>query len=291
MHYTTRFSPETIRTAMVADFRGGTTVTQISRKYVVSRRTVYRWLRRLGVEARTSRPKRQPRKSSPTLEERVRLMRQETRKGPLRLSWELRIPASTVYKILVRLGINKLAPLAEIPPAGRRYEYAEPGDLLHVDVKKLHRIGLNKRQAGPGECLHVMLDDNSRPTYTEVHPDESSATAAAFLERGVAWFASLGVTCKRVLTDNHPTYRSLLWRHTCQLLGLRAMRTRSRRPQTNGKCERWNRTLMEELLRGASFASPQARAVAIENYVRYYNSRRPHTALAGKTPLQRLLKV
>jgi transposase InsO family protein len=291
MHYTTRFSPKTTRAAIVAEFRNGRSVLEISRKYCVSRRTVYRWLDRQGAEARSSRPKRQPRKSLPSLEERVRTLRIETRKGPLRLALQLGIPRSTVYKILVRLGINKLAPAAEIAPAGRRYEYAEPGDLLHVDVKKLQRHGLRKRKTGRGECLHVMLDDHSRVTYTEVHPDETSATASEFLERGVTWFASLGVISKRVLTDNHPTYRSGLWRHTCQLLGMRAMRTRPRRPQTNGKCERWNRTLMEEELRAGSYPSPQARAIAIENYVRHYNSRRPHTALAGKTPFERLLKM
>lgn len=291
MHYTTRFSPQTMRSSMVADFRSGKSVSDISRTYYVSRRTVYRWLDRQGVEARSSRPLRQPRKSVPTLEERVLSLRNERRYGPTRLASELGIPRSTVYKILVRLGVNKLAPKAEIPPAGRRYEYDQPGDMLHVDVKKLHRLGLRKRRAGQGECLHVMLDDHSRVVYSEVHPDETSATATAFLERGVSWFASLGVISKRVLTDNHPTYRSLLWRNVCQLLGLRAMRTRSRRPQTNGKCERWNRTLMEEELRNNDYPSAQARAVAIENYVRRYNSRRPHTALAGKTPFHRLLKV
>jgi transposase InsO family protein len=280
-----------MRAAMVADFQSGLSVSAISRKYLMSRRSVYRWLDRQGVEARSSRPIRQPRKSSPTLEERVRTLRTETGLGPLRLALQLGIPRSTVYKILVRLGINKLAPPAEIPPAGRRYEHAQPGDLLHVDVKKLHRLGLHQRQAGQGECLHVMLDDHSRVTYTEVHPDESALTAIAFVERGVIWFASLGVTAKRVLTDNHPTYRSQLWRNTCQLLGMRALRTRVRRPQTNGKCERWNRTLMEEELRSGVYSSPQARAIAIEKYVRYYNSRRPHTALAGKTPLERLLKM
>jgi transposase InsO family protein len=201
------------------------------------------------------------------------------------------MPHSIVHKILVRLQINKLAPPEELPPPGPRYEHAHPGGLLHVDVKKLHRIGLHKRPAGPGECLHVVLDDHSRAVYQEVHPDESALTAAAVLERSVAWFASLGVTCQRVLTDNHPTYRSLIWRHTCQLLQMRAMRTRPRRPQTNGKVERWNRTLLNEALRRRTFVSTQAREIAIDNFVNAYNAHRPHTALDGKAPLQRLFKV
>jgi transposase InsO family protein len=201
------------------------------------------------------------------------------------------MPHATVYRILVRLGINKLALTGELPTPGVRYEHAHPGGLLHVDVKKLHRIGLQQRPAGPGECLHVVLDDHSRTVYQEKHPDESALTAAAVLERSVAWFASLGVSCQRVLTDNHPTYRSLIWHHTCQLLQIRALHTRPYRPQTNGKVERWNRTLLNEALRGRRFGSTQARAVAIDNFVNAYNAHRPHTALDGKTPLQRLLKV
>lgn len=289
MHYSTRFAPETTRAAIVTAYRQGVSARIVAARFRVSLPTVYRWAKRESCSSRSSRPARQPRKSSPELELHVRQVREQTRRGPAYLALALGMPASTVYKILVRLGINTLAPQTELPPSGPRYEYAKPGGMLHVDVKKLHRLGLVGRLRGPGECLHVMLDDHSRAVYTETQADESAPTASAFIEHGVAWFASLGVRCERVLTDNHPTYRSLRWRDTCQLLGLRALHTRPRRPQTNGKCERWNRTLMDEAIRGRVFASQQARACAIENWVNDYNAHRPHTAISGKAPLQQLL--
>jgi len=249
-----------------------------------------RWLKRPTVETASSRPKRQPRKSSPELEEQIRQLRETYRMGPWQIAQRLGMPASTVYKILVRLGINKLAPVEQLPPAGPRYEYDKPGGLVHMDVKKLHRLGLRHRPRGTGECLHVLLDDCSRDVYTERHPDETASTIAAFFERGVERFASLGVTIERVLTDNHPSNRSHLLRRTCQLLGTRQLFTRPRRPQTNGKVERWNRTLMEALFRGQIYPSLEARDAAVDNFTNYYNTHRPHSALGGKTPLQRLVE-
>ncbi len=291
MHCTTHFSPEKVRAAIVAAVRSGQSQTAVARSFGVSRRMVGRWIKRSTVETASSRPKHQPRKSSPELEERVRQLREVSRMGPWQLAQRLGIPASTIYKILVRHGINKLAPVEQLPPAGPRYQYADPGGLVHMDVKKLHRLGLRRRPRGGGECLHVMLDDCSRTVYTERHPDESACTIAAFFERGVERFASLGVTVERVLTDNHPSNRSLLLRRTTQLLGVRQIFTRPRRPQTNGKCERWNRTLMEALFRGQIYASLEARGATVDNFTNYYNAHRPHTALAGKTPLRRLVEA
>jgi transposase InsO family protein len=261
----------------------------VARSFGVSRQMVDRWVKRPTVQSRSSRPKRQPRKSTPELEERVRQLREMARMGPWQLSQRLGVPASTVYKILVRLGINKLPPVEPLPAPGPRYEYAEPGGLVHMDVKKLHRLGLGRR--GPGECVHVLMDDCSRFVYTERHPDEQAETIAAFFERGVMRLASLGVAVERVLTDNHPSNRSTIMRTTCTLLGIRRMFTRPRRPQTNGKCERWNRTLMEALFRGQRYASQEARGVAVDNFTDFYNAHRKHRAIGGNTPLQRLVEA
>jgi transposase InsO family protein len=289
MHFTTYFGPEKLRAQIVAAVRSGQRQWVVARSLGVSRQMVARWVKRPTIQTASSRPKRQPRKSSPEVEERVRQLRTMTRMGPWQLAQRLGMPASTVYKILVRLGINKLPPVEPLPPAGPRYEYAKPGGLVHMDVKKLHRLGL--RQRGPGECVHVLMDDCSRFVYTERHPDEQGETIAAFFERGVMRFASLGVTVERLLTDNHPSNRSTILHTTCKMLAIRRMFTRPRRPQTNGKCERWNRTLLEALFRGERYDSQEARGVAVDNFTDYYNAHRPHTAIGGNTPLQRLVEA
>jgi transposase InsO family protein len=291
MHFTTYFGAEKRRADIVAAARSGQRRAETAREYGVSRQMIARWLKRLTVQTASSRPRRQPRKSSPELEEQVRQLRETDRMGPWQIGQRLGIPASTAYKILVRLGINKLPPLEPLPPPGPRYEYAKPGGLVHMDVKKLHRLGLEHPSRGSGECEHVMLDDCSRFVFTERHPDETALTITAFFERGVARFASLGVTIERLLSDNHQSNRSVLLRNTCQLLGIRQMFTRPRRPQTNGKCERWNRTMMEAVFRGQRYRSQEARGVAVDKFTDYYNAHRQHTALGGKTPLQRLVEA
>jgi transposase InsO family protein len=267
-------------------------VKAISEKFKVDPTTVYRWLRRPTLESRSAVPHHQPRKVAPEVEEKVRLLREQTARGPWYIGILLGMPTSTVYKILCRLGMNRLVqPPAPLPV--RRYEYRRPGELVHVDVKKLGTKGLvrlprtMRRQLG-FQCLHVMSDDCSRFVFTAIYPDETAGSAAEFLERGIAHFAALGVTVERVLTDNGSAYKSERWVNTCDLLGIRALRTRPYRPQTNGKCERWHRTLMQEALAACAFPSLEARAVVIENFVNHYNTARPHKALNGKTPLAKL---
>jgi len=223
MHHTTYFAPETIRTHLVEGYHQGQTISGLSREHRVSRNTVYRWLKRTGVQARSSRPHRQPRLSSREIHERVRQAREATGKGPNYLAAQLGMPASTVYKILKRLGINRLAPREALPPV-QRYEWPQPGDLVHIDVKKLGSKGLqhmprSRRRRLSHECLHVMLDDYTRIVFAEIYADETAATATLFLERGLAWFGSIGVRVQRVLTDNAASYTSALWRDTCQLVG------------------------------------------------------------------------
>ena len=290
MYYSTRFKAETTRAALIADYKGGVRLCDLRIKYRLAKSTIYRWVNRTSVATRSSRPHRQPRRLDPQIEQRIIAARQAAHVGPDRLSNQLGIPASTIYKVLKRHGINRLFPKTKLP--ARRYEHPVPGDLVHADVKKLGSIGLSglhRWRRGPGECLHLMIDDHSRALYVEVHPNETAATTCAVLERGVEWFASLGVQVRRVLSDRGRNYISGHWRDTAQLLGIRAMYCRVRRPQTNGKCERVIRTIVDEALRNRDLGNEQARAHAIEKYVAYYNSRRQHTALGGLVPFQRLL--
>jgi transposase InsO family protein len=295
MHYTTRFKPERVRAQWLAELRNGATVSELSKVHRVARTTIYRWLRRAITESRSSRPHRSPRKLDAATEARIIAVRKETRRGPWAIGQRLKLPASTVYKVLKRAGIARLTMLdPKTPP--QRYEWSAPGELVHVDIKHLglHGIAGPRRRFTRAEArqyLHVMLDDHSRVVFARIYPDEGVESATEFLERGVEWFASLGIRVQRVLTDNGSAYRSARFHDVCELLDLHHRRTRPYRPQTNGKCERWNRTLEHEALPHRFLPSLEAREVVIDNFVHSYNSDRPHTALKGKTPFQRLFKM
>ena len=293
MHYNIRFSPEATRTALKAGQAAGMTVTKLHREYHVSRSTVYRWLGRNQVSSRSSRPYHQPRRLPLSVEERILAARADRKVGPDTLSLELRIPASTIYKVLRRHGVNRLVPKENLAPI--RYEAPHPGALLHLDVKKLASHGLSadprQRLRWHGkDCLHVAIDDHPRVAYWEVLPDEQAETCAGFLERASAWYASIGVTIERVLTDRHPTYNADRWQLTCRLLAIRHLRTRPRRPQTNGKCERLIRTIADSVLRHRIYTSREARTAALANFLPEYNVRRPHLGIGGRSPFQRLVE-
>lgn len=293
MHYSTRFAPESFRASFVNDRKGGLKLREIQQKYRVSKSTIYRWLKRESTETRRSTPRFQPRRLAADVEQRIIEARTQTRRGPNRLSYLLGISASTIYKVLKRYGINRLYPKSKLPAV--RYEVSTPGALVHVDVKKLGTLGLyddpRKRRHGPGhECLHVAVDDCSRTAYAEIHGNETAAAATAFLERMIAWFASIGVTVEHVMTDHGVAYMSSYWRDDCQLLGIRHVLIPVRHPQTNGKVERLIRTISDEALKGRAYGTPQARAHALENYLADYNTKRQHTAIDGLTPFQRLVQ-
>jgi transposase InsO family protein len=225
------------------------------------------------------------------------------------------LAASTVHAILVRCRISRLAHLdrATGQPI-RRYEHAHPGQLVHIDIKKLgnipagggHRflgraVGGHNSQAdrSSGQLdrhhhplighgfIHAAVDDHSRLAYAEIHPDETSQTAAGFLARAHAWFHARGVTLQRVLTDNGGCYRSHLWAQTCQQLGITAKRTRPYRPQTNGKVERFHRTVLDGWAYRRLYASEPARRAAFGPWLHWYNHHRPHSALGGRPPITR----
>jgi transposase InsO family protein len=236
---------------------------------------------------------------------RVVMLRVRRRWGPHRISWVTGIPRSTVYKVLCRAGLNRLDRIDRTTRAPiRRYERARPGELLHLDVKKLGRVppgggwrvrGRNRhtkaaKNRGAGyDFLHVAIDDHSRVAYVEAHPDERGTTAAGFLERATDWFGNHGVTIDGVLTDNALYYRrSQAFQQTLADHQIRHLRTRPFRPQTNGKAERFNRILLEEWAYHRPYHTNQDRLDQLTRWLDTYNRRRPHGGLGGQPPATRL---
>jgi transposase InsO family protein len=211
---------------------------------------------------------------------------------------------STVSGILTRIGMGRLGRLG-LEPA-QRYERARPGELVHIDVKKLGRIarpghavlggqparaakGYHRTRYDQGwEFVHVAIDDATRLVYVEVLDDERAATAIGFLHRAVKHFASYGITVQRLLTDNGNAYRSTVHAIACRTLGIRHLRTRPYRPQTNGKAERFIRTMLGGWAYGAIYRNSAERRAALAGWIDFYNRRRPHSALSHKTPIARL---
>ncbi len=273
----------------------------------VSRQTATKWVQRHraqgpeGLEDRSSRPRTSPRASPAELVAAVLAERHATRYGPHRLAYRLGVPRSTIGDILRREGRSRLADLDGPTGAVMRYVRDHPGELLHVDVKKLGRIpdggghrflgrdGTPRSRAGY-DYIHSAIDDHSRVAYSEVHPDERGVTCAGFLERAVAWFASRGVTIERVMTDNARNYTdSRAFQVVLLHHGARHKRIRAYRPQTNGKAERFNGTLIREWAYVRLYATNAQRVAALQDFIDDYNHRRPHTALGGLTPMAALV--
>jgi transposase InsO family protein len=271
----------------------------------ISVRTTYKWLRRhrLGgrpaLEDASSRPRRQPRRTAPAVTAAIVAARYE-RRTAWTIAVQLQVPRSTVAAILARVGLNRLARLT--PPAPVvRYEWAHPGDLVHLDVKPLariagvgHRIHGDRRARVQGigwEYAHVAVDDHSRVAYVEVLSDQTGATTAAFLRRTIAWFARRGVRILRVLTDNGSNYRSHRFQAVAAGQAIRLKRSRPYRPQTNGKAERFIQTLIREWAYVRSYATSARRTRALQPWVRAYNVARPHAALGYQPPCSRLPRV
>jgi transposase InsO family protein len=213
---------------------------------------------------------------------------------------QLQIPRSTVAAVLARAGLNRLARLTPSAPV-TRYEWARPGDLVHLDVKPLariagvgHRIHGDRRARVQGigwEYAHVAVDDHSRAAYVEVLPDQTGATTAAFLTRTLAWFARRGVRVVRVLTDNGGNYRSRRFQAVAARRAVRLKRSRPYRPQTNGKAERFIQTLLREWAYVRPYSTSARRTRALQPWIRAYNVVRPHTALGYQPPCARFPRV
>jgi len=245
---------------------------------------------------RSSRPKRSPTRLAPRLVRRIEVLRRR-RYTSLRIAEELRLAVSTVGLWLRRLGLGRLRNI-EPKPVVVRYEKQRPGELLHLDTKKLgriqgvgHRIHGNRRTRVRGigwEFLHVCVDDATRLAYAEVLPDEREHTAAGFLERAVAWFRGQDVVVERVMTDNGSCYRSHRFRRTLEAIGARQIFTQPYRPQTNGKAERFIQTAKRDWAYARAYRSSLIRTLALQGFLDRYNRRRPHRGIGNRTPLSRL---
>jgi transposase InsO family protein len=273
----------------------------------VTERTVYRWLARFrgdgqrGLVDRRSVPGRIPHKTPPDLVLAICRLRQ-LRWTASQISVELQMPLSTVSAVLRREGLGKRSRLAPVEPVCR-YERLAPGELIHVDVKKLGRfaragkraLGRRSGTTNPSrmgwEAIHVAVDDYSRLAYVEVLPDEKAHTSVVFLERAVAFFAGHGITVERVMTDNGSPYISHAHAIACRQLAIRHLKTQPYRPQTNGKAERFIQTLLCEWAYGRAYSSSTERTAALGTWLDHYNFKRPHGSLSHRPPASRLTKA
>ena len=292
-------------------------------RYDVSWRTAKKWAERYraegpdGMHDRSSAPRHQPNRTPAPVVRKIVHLRWKQRLGPIAIGDKLGMPASTVHAVLVRCRINRLTHIdrATGEPI-RRYEHEKPGDLIHVDVKKLGKVpdGGGWRYVGRSQgdrnravtakrtgkrgiagdmvtgtaYVHTVIDDHSRVAYVEAHDDETKETATLVLRNATAWFAERGVTVQRVLSDNGSCYRSHLWRDTCTDLGITPKKTRPYRPQTNGKIERFHRTLAEGWAFKKFYNSESARLAALPGWIHEYNHHRPHSAIGKAAPITRL---
>jgi transposase InsO family protein len=280
----------------------GWTLAQAAEAAGVSVRTISKWVRRYrregeqGLLDRPSAPQRVPARTDERRLALIALLRRLRMTG-VEIAETLSMPLSTVSGILTRTGLGRLGPL-EPPEPAKRYERKHPGELVHIDVKKLGRIGRpghrvngdrRTRSRGVGwEYVHVCIDDATRIPYVEVLEDEKAKSAVAFLRRAVAHYRRYGVEVQRMMTDNGPAYVSVVHALACRALGLRHVRTRPYRPQTNGKAERFIRTLLAGWAYGAVYRNSEERRQALSGWLDYYTRRRPHRSLSCQTPLERL---
>jgi transposase InsO family protein len=299
------------RMELVRRVHAGRPAAHVAAEMGVSRATAYKWLRRFdregtdGFEDRSSRPVRSPRRTPAAVEGRICALRRTRKFGPARIGYELGVAPSTVHRVLARHGISRLAWMDR--PTGRvirRYERDRPGELVHVDIKKLGRLrdgggwrahGRQATQAGRRgsrvgfEYVHSAVDDHSRLAYSEILPDERVASCAGFLERAIRFYRNHNITVERVLTDNAMTYRhGADFHRVLDEHGIGHRLIQPYRPQTNGKVERYNRTLLDEWAYASVFRTGNERRAALTTWLEEYNYTRPHHALKGKPPASRV---
>jgi transposase InsO family protein len=288
------------RERLVSMVFAGMTITAAAAVVGCSRQTASKWVGRArrgeGLHDRSSRPHRSPRRTPAAVERAVLRTRARLRLGPHHVAWELGLAPSTVYAILRRHNRSRLVERRREPVV--RYERARPGELLHIDCKRLGRIILpghrvtgdrTRRAAGKGGWVYLFaaIDDASRLGFANVYPDETAASSTAFLEECIAFYGGHGIHIERVLTDNGKCFKRR-WREACERNGIRVRKTRPYRPQTNGKVERFIRALLEIWAYAYPYQHERDRAAALPPALHSFNRFRRHRALNGLTPLQRV---
>jgi transposase InsO family protein len=295
------------RCEIVALIEAGMSPPLAAAKGGASRATGYRLLARYraggwaGLCDRPSTPHRQPRRLCPEAEQLIVAARRCSAYGPVRLAGLVPHPPSTIGKVLRRHGCSRLPRPAGAARCARRYERERPGELLHIDTKRLGRFwepgkrvlgdqaGRPHRNRRVGwQHLHVAIDDHSRLAYAELLPGQDAEACVHFLERAVAWYQEQGVAIELLLTDNAKAYHSRAWLQASERLGRERRYTRIYRPRTNGKAERFIQTLLREWAYARSYRSSSARARALGGYLRWYNRRRPHSSLGARPPISRV---
>jgi len=293
------------RERVVKEVLSGQTPEAIARAVGVCPRTVRKWVARFktegidGLNDRSSRPHRLRRPTPMVIVERVEALRRQRWTGK-QISAEVGVSPATVSRILKRLGLNRLAALDPVEPV-RRYQREHPGELIHIDIKKLgrfERIGHritgkrtgNASSRGSGwEFVHVCIDDASRVAVSQIMPDEKKESAVAFLKAAVAYYKSLGVSVARVMTDNGSCYQSKVFRNACRDLGIRHIRTKPYTPKTNGKAERFIQTALTEWAYAKAYPNSDERKAELPIWLHRYNWHRPHGGIKYKTPISRLV--
>jgi transposase InsO family protein len=275
-----------------------------ARQFNASPKTVAKWVGRFraegvdGLRDRSSRPLSLPSQTAPATCAAVEALRRQRYTGK-QIAAEVGVSPATVSRILRRLGLNRLSALEPAEPV-RRYEREHPGELIHIDIKKLgkfnrigHRItgdrtGHSNTRGIGWEFVHVCIDDASRIAFSRVMKDERKASAVAFLAAAVAYYASLGVTIERVMTDNGSSYRSKAFARVCSRLGLKHIRTKPYTPKTNGKAERFIQTSLREWAYARAYTTSEERAAELPRWLHRYNWHRPHGSIGAKPPISRL---
>jgi transposase InsO family protein len=284
---------------------GGEALSAAGEACGVSPRTACKWMRRwreegaAGLQDRSSRPHRLRQPTRQVTIDRIEALRRQRWIGKA-IAAEVGVSPATVSRILRRLGLNRLAALEPVAPP-RRYERDRPGDLIHLDIKKLGRIGsvghritgrysgaINRHRGIGWEFVHVCIDDASRIAFTQIRPDQRKHSAVAFLKAAVAYYKGLGIRIERVMTDNGSCYRSKAFGKACRRLAIRQIFTRPYTPRTNGKAERFIQTSLREWAYARAYNSSRQRAKELPLFTHRYNWHRPHAGIGGKPPITRL---
>jgi transposase InsO family protein len=304
MHKNARLTPKGREEMVRAVVDSGLIKAAAARRFNTTPKTVAKWIDRFraegvdGLHDRSSRPLSSPVQTPPTICAAVEALRRQRRTGK-QIAAELAVSPATVSRILRRLGLNRLSALEPAEPV-RRYEREKPGELLHIDIKKLgkfsqigHRITGDRRgqsnNRGVGwEYVHVCIDDHSRIAFAKVMPSEKKRSATAFLRAALTYYESLGIKVERVMTDNGSCYKSFAFRRVCKRLGLRHIRTKPYTPKTNGKAERFIQTSLREWAYAYAYENSQQRRDRLPYWLHRYNWHRPHAGIDDKTPISRL---